>query len=240
MNGPMRTPPMQDAALIEALSNATSLELYQLAALVERLMSDGAWGVPVFRRRAQTRGAGRSISPSRWPRSTLRRSAPARPCALHAPSRKQRLATGRVLRPALVPDPAPPWRLPSRTTRFRRELNDRRSATGARTGDLGQIPSANPASRVGCGAPRPCPAKGCKSIARTGCHARYSASHSGQASRRHIAEGSKTLKQHVSAVEAPFVILLEHHGADEPSDGLVVGRDADDVGRTSSVTRSMR
>jgi len=45
----MRTPPMQDAALIEALSNATSLELYQLAALVERLMSDGAWGVPVFR-----------------------------------------------------------------------------------------------------------------------------------------------------------------------------------------------
>jgi len=38
----MRTPPMQDAALIEALSNATSLELYQLAALVERLMSDGA------------------------------------------------------------------------------------------------------------------------------------------------------------------------------------------------------
>ena len=40
MNGPMRTPPMQDATLIEALSNATSLELYQLAALVERLMGD--------------------------------------------------------------------------------------------------------------------------------------------------------------------------------------------------------
>lgn len=36
----MRTPPMQDAALIDALNNATSLELYQLAALVERLMSD--------------------------------------------------------------------------------------------------------------------------------------------------------------------------------------------------------
>jgi len=40
VNGPMRTPPMQDATLIEALSNATSPELYQLAALVERLMSD--------------------------------------------------------------------------------------------------------------------------------------------------------------------------------------------------------
>jgi hypothetical protein len=36
----MRTPPMQDAALIDSLNNATSLELYQLAALVERLMSD--------------------------------------------------------------------------------------------------------------------------------------------------------------------------------------------------------
>lgn len=35
-----RTPPMQDAALIEALNHATSLELYQLAALVERLMTD--------------------------------------------------------------------------------------------------------------------------------------------------------------------------------------------------------
>jgi hypothetical protein len=36
----MRTPPMQDAALIDALNNATNLELYQSAALVERLMSD--------------------------------------------------------------------------------------------------------------------------------------------------------------------------------------------------------
>jgi len=35
-----RTPPMQDAALIEALNNATSLELYQLGALVERLVTD--------------------------------------------------------------------------------------------------------------------------------------------------------------------------------------------------------
>lgn len=35
-----RTPPMQDATLIEALNHATSLELYQMAALVERLMTD--------------------------------------------------------------------------------------------------------------------------------------------------------------------------------------------------------
>lgn len=35
-----RTPPMQDATLIDALNHATSLELYQLGALVERLISD--------------------------------------------------------------------------------------------------------------------------------------------------------------------------------------------------------
>jgi len=35
-----RTPPMQDATLIDALNQATSLELYQLSALVERLMTD--------------------------------------------------------------------------------------------------------------------------------------------------------------------------------------------------------
>jgi len=35
-----RTPPMQDATLIDALNQASSLELYQLSALVERLMTD--------------------------------------------------------------------------------------------------------------------------------------------------------------------------------------------------------
>ena len=35
-----RTPPMQDSALIDALSQATSLELYQLSALVERLITN--------------------------------------------------------------------------------------------------------------------------------------------------------------------------------------------------------
>lgn len=35
-----RTPPMQDAVLIEAMNRATSLELYQLSALLDRLMTD--------------------------------------------------------------------------------------------------------------------------------------------------------------------------------------------------------
>jgi hypothetical protein len=35
-----RAPPMQDPVLIEALNRATSLELYQLAALIERLITD--------------------------------------------------------------------------------------------------------------------------------------------------------------------------------------------------------
>jgi hypothetical protein len=35
-----RTPPMQNATLIDALNHASSLELYQLGALVERLTSD--------------------------------------------------------------------------------------------------------------------------------------------------------------------------------------------------------
>lgn len=35
-----RTTPMQDATLLDALNNATSLELYQLAALVDRLVTD--------------------------------------------------------------------------------------------------------------------------------------------------------------------------------------------------------
>ena len=35
-----RTPPMQDATLIDALNQATSLELYQLSMLLERLITD--------------------------------------------------------------------------------------------------------------------------------------------------------------------------------------------------------
>lgn len=35
-----RTPPMRDAVLIDALNHASSLELYQLGALVDRLMTD--------------------------------------------------------------------------------------------------------------------------------------------------------------------------------------------------------
>jgi len=43
--------------------------------------------------------------------------------------------------------------------------------------------------------------------------ARYSASHSGQPSRSGIADGLQAFKLHVSSVEAPFVVLLEHHRA---------------------------
>ncbi|WP_345944708.1 hypothetical protein [Variovorax sp. dw_954] len=35
-----RTPPMQDQTLVDALDNATSLELFQLSMLVERLLTD--------------------------------------------------------------------------------------------------------------------------------------------------------------------------------------------------------
>lgn len=35
-----RPPPMQDEALIESLNRATSLQLYQLSALIERLVTD--------------------------------------------------------------------------------------------------------------------------------------------------------------------------------------------------------
>lgn len=35
-----RMPPMRDAVLIDSLNNATTLELYQLVTLVERLMTD--------------------------------------------------------------------------------------------------------------------------------------------------------------------------------------------------------
>lgn len=35
-----RPPPMQDEALIESLNRATSLQLYQLASLIERLVTD--------------------------------------------------------------------------------------------------------------------------------------------------------------------------------------------------------
>ena len=35
-----RTPPMQDQTLVDAFDNATSLELFQLSMLVERLLTD--------------------------------------------------------------------------------------------------------------------------------------------------------------------------------------------------------
>lgn len=42
--------------------------------------------------------------------------------------------------------------------------------------------------------------------------------------------GDFPYKAHVAARDGPLVVDLEHLGADEPDDGLVVGKDADDVG----------
>ena len=36
--------------------------------------------------------------------------------------------------------------------------------------------------------------------------------------------------RHVAAGDGPLIILLQHEGADEASDGLAIGEDADDVG----------
>lgn len=45
-----RPPPMQDAGLIEAMNRASTLELYQLAAVLERLMTDPRRIVDIRRR----------------------------------------------------------------------------------------------------------------------------------------------------------------------------------------------
>jgi len=37
-------------------------------------------------------------------------------------------------------------------------------------------------------------------------------------------------QRHVSPIDGPLVILFEHQGSDEADDGLVVGKDPDDVG----------
>jgi len=39
-----------------------------------------------------------------------------------------------------------------------------------------------------------------------------------------IADGSAASKLHVSPIERPLVVLLEHHGADQSNDGCVLGR----------------
>jgi hypothetical protein len=46
-----------------------------------------------------------------------------------------------------------------------------------------------------------------------------------------IAQGGHGFQRHVSsALDRPFVVLLEEDGADEPDDDVVVGADADDLG----------
>ena len=51
-----------------------------------------------------------------------------------------------------------------------------------------------------------------------------------QPSRDSITESLEPLKLHVAPVQAPFVVLLQHHGAHQPRDLGVVGEDAHDVG----------
>jgi hypothetical protein len=45
-----------------------------------------------------------------------------------------------------------------------------------------------------------------------------------------VARGSHGFDLHVAALELPFIILLEEHGADEANDAVLVREDADDVG----------
>ena len=56
-----------------------------------------------------------------------------------------------------------------------------------------------------------------------------SARHCRHPSRGSIADGLQAFKLHVSAVQRPLVVLLEHHGADQPCDGCAVEEDAHDV-----------
>jgi hypothetical protein len=43
-------------------------------------------------------------------------------------------------------------------------------------------------------------------------------------------DAGECFQAHVAARDGPLVVDLEHLGADEPDDGLVVRKDADDIG----------
>lgn len=60
---------------------------------------------------------------------------------------------------------------------------------------------------------------------RLGC-AVYSACYCRQSSRDSITEGLQPLELHVAPLQTSLVVLLQHHGADPSSDGVVVGEDA--------------
>ncbi len=61
----------------------------------------------------------------------------------------------------------------------------------------------------------------------------WSDDHCGQSDDCTIARGGHCFQGHVSgALDGPFVILFEQDRAHEPDVGVVVGKDADDVGST--------
>jgi len=67
--------------------------------------------------------------------------------------------------------------------------------------------------------------------------AAVSGGHGGRADGGMIADGADGLQSHVArALGGPFVGLLEENGADEPHDGGLVGKDADDLGASLDLT----
>jgi hypothetical protein len=55
--------------------------------------------------------------------------------------------------------------------------------------------------------------------------------HGWQADEGIIAQLADAFQRHVAgALDGPFVVLFEQHGADEADDGVLVREDADDVG----------
>jgi hypothetical protein len=75
-----------------------------------------------------------------------------------------------------------------------------------------------------------CPSPWCNSTAPR--RLRYTGTQQATAGRR-VGAASLTvwcpLKLHIAPVEAPLVVLLEHHGSDESHDGRIDGEDAHDV-----------
>ena len=55
--------------------------------------------------------------------------------------------------------------------------------------------------------------------------------HCGQFDDRIIAQSGDGFQRHVpGSLDGPFVVLFEEDGADQPNNGLVVGKDAHDLG----------
>jgi len=63
----------------------------------------------------------------------------------------------------------------------------------------------------------------------------------GQSDDRIIAQGGYGFQGHVAgALDGPFVVLFEQDRADEPADGVVVRKDADDISPAPSATTARR